>query len=234
MLSRLSFYKKTDKVVADANTSRGGPSITMDGSVHKASQAQPTLGELHPPQSESRAKPADTTAPSRAGAVAARGEALAEFAQRLGLSESEVWRRLRNGELLARSERGQIMILDDNRLEPAGSVLPPLPGEALAPPQAMALTGATAASSEVALLLDHLSLAKEENREILKMTQDAIRRVTELTDSIVTMKNAVIEAKDSQIVALREQLAAREERIAQLLQKQEDLEMLARALTEKS
>jgi hypothetical protein len=46
------------------------------------------------------------------------------------------------------------------------------------------------------------------------------------------MKNAVIESKDSQIDALREQLAAREARIKQLLQKNEDLEMLARALAD--
>ena len=167
------------------------------------------------------------------GATVARGIPLDEYAKRHAISESEVWRQLRAGELLGRSDRGQLMILDEGATVSHTVELPPLPNEPTH--AAMARTSAAAeTSSEVALLLDHLSLAKEENREILKMTQEAIRRVTELTDSVVAMKNAVIEAKDTQIDALREQLSAREERIRQLLQKTEDLEMLARALSEKS
>lgn len=173
------------------------------------------------------------TTPSRVGATVARGVPLAEFAKRHSVSESEVWRRLRAGELLGRSERGGLMILDEGPIDASPSELPPLPSD----PQDgfMAISpGPQGTSSEVALLLDHLSLAKEENREILKMTQEAIRRVTELSDSVVAMKNAVIEAKDTQIDALREQLATREERIRQLLQRTEDLEMLARALSERT
>jgi hypothetical protein len=173
------------------------------------------------------------SAGERAGATAAQAVPVADFARRHSLSEAEVWRRLRAGELLGRSEKGRLMVLDDGRGDLEAGDLPPLPGASTPlPDTALTVGHGAGASSEVALLLDHLSLAKEENREILKMTQDAIRKVTELTDSVVAMKNAVIESKDSQIDALREQLAAREARIKQLLQKNEDLEMLARALAD--
>ena len=128
--------------------------------------------------------------------------------------------------------------------------LPPLPDEA-APAQPgparsgaaagspddktgtfLTLTGDRAHSPEMALLLDHLSLAKEENREILRLTQDSIRKVTELTDSIVEMKDALIEAKQTQILTLKEQLDAKDREIRKLLQQREDLEMLARTMAE--
>lgn len=228
MLNRLPFSKKTAKTDASARNKQAGSTML------EASQAPATTNAAASSESESRQDSTTSKQTQRAGAVAAQGEPLGEFARRHGLSEGEVWRRLRSGELLGRSERGQLMILDETRTDLDHAALPPLPGEASLPAQALTLSSETQASSEVALLLDHLSLAKEENREILKMTQDAIRRVTELTDSIVAMKNAVIEAKDSQIDALREQVAARDERIQQLLQKHEDLEMLARALAERS
>ncbi len=85
-------------------------------------------------------------------------------------------------------------------------------------------------NTELALLLDHLSLAKEENREILKMTQESIRKVTELTDTIVEMKDTVIEAKETQIMFLRDQLETREKEIRKLMQQKEDLEILAQTI----
>lgn len=85
-------------------------------------------------------------------------------------------------------------------------------------------------STEIALLLDHLSLAKEENREILKMTQESIRKVTELTDTIVEMKDSLLDARETQILFLKDQLDGREKEIRKLKQQKEDLEILAQTI----
>jgi hypothetical protein len=118
--------------------------------------------------------------------------------------------------------------------EPATHADAARPGATAAGGPYLALSGERAHNPEMALLLDHLSLAKEENREILRMTQESIRKVTELTDTIVEMKDSVIEAREAQIMALREQLGEREKQIKSLLQQKEDLEMLARTIAETS
>ncbi|MEZ4743941.1 MAG: hypothetical protein R3B45_16090 [Bdellovibrionota bacterium] len=84
---------------------------------------------------------------------------------------------------------------------------------------------------ELALLLDHLSLAKEENKEIIKLTQDTINKITEMSESIVSMKNEVIAAKSQQILTLKEQLELQGQEIRKLQQEKEDLEMLANSIS---
>ena len=87
---------------------------------------------------------------------------------------------------------------------------------------------------EIALLLDHLSLAKEENREIIKLTQDALTRVSTMTDTMIKMKDQLIGAKDEQLMSMKDILAHRDIEIRKLKQEREDLEMLARTLAEQS
>lgn len=192
---------------------------------------------------------------AKASPDAEDGLPLEAFAKKAGLAEAEVWKRLRRGELVGRTERGRLFVYATGAaaesaqatfgswLEKAGTELPPLPGM-------NAMNGATAASGEkeggflslsgertgapeLALLLDHLSLAKEENREILRLTQESIRKVTELTDKIVEMKDQVIDAKEAHIMALQQQLAAKGGELRRLAQANEDLEMLARTMAEK-
>jgi len=124
------------------------------------------------------------------------------------------------------------------------SALPPLPTDeidafkqqerifhgATSSAQILPISTEKVTNTELALLLDHLSLAKEENREILKMTQESIRKVTELTDTIVEMKDTVIDAKETQIMFLKEQLETREKEIRKLMQQKEDLEILAQTI----
>ncbi len=126
----------------------------------------------------------------------------------------------------------------------SSSSLPPIPNDgtetskdtertfqgASTNPQVLPVATERVTNTELALLLDHLSLAKEENREILKMTQESIRKVTELTDTIVEMKDTVIEAKETQIMFLRDQLETREKEIRKLMQQKEDLEILAQTI----
>lgn len=194
------------------------------------------------------------------------GLTIEDYSKTFSLTEAEIWRRLRRGELVGRSQKGHLIIYksldsappespaDDLPASPlAGdlvdgedlSALPPLPppsgvdlGASSHRPGATAggnflslsATGERGSSPELALLLDHLSLAKEENREILRMTQESIRKVSELSDTVVEMKDSVIESKEAQIMALREQLAARDHELRKLRQQNEDLEMLSRAI----
>lgn len=213
------------------------------------------------------------------------GLPLEVFAERRGIQETDVWRRIKAGELIGRTHRGRLYVYEtpqaldlapdpspdlaqsepaEPRAEPAigplsggaastgdGRDLPPPPtggGDEAVPPGRTGAEGPSresqdantlavrgpGESSETALFLDHLSLAKEENREILKMTQESLRKMTELTDSVVEMKDSVIEAKEAQIQALKEQLAASSQKISELKQEKEDLEMLARTAMERS
>ncbi len=186
-----------------------------------------------------------------AEAASLEGLTLQNYAAQNSLSEADVWKLLRQGEIIGRTHRGKLIIYPEpaaglppletkKSIQVSGAVsnsqLPPLPGTLPSTRTGeLALHGSSENSSpEVALLLDHLSLAKEENREILKMTQESIRKVSELSDSVVDMKDAVIDAKDAQLQALKEQLKATDRQNAKLKQDNEDLNMLARTLAENS
>lgn len=162
------------------------------------------------------------------------GEELQRFAAARGLDEQDVWTRIRNGELIGRSFGGKLYINEPNEmgeLSAAVDELPPLPEEAdLADEQH--LVPSVPQSTEMALLLDHLSIAKEENREILRLSQDSISRVTHMADTIVAMKDDLLKAKDEQIDGLREKVKSREVEIARLKQELEDLKMLAMTLSQ--
>ncbi len=85
-------------------------------------------------------------------------------------------------------------------------------------------------STELALLLDHLSLAKEENREIIRLTQDTLTKLSSMTDAVVQMKDEVIKSKDVQLAEFQHALEEKERNISQLRQEKEDLEILNRTL----
>ena len=161
------------------------------------------------------------------------------YAQQHLLSETEVWRRLRRGQLVGRSTGGQLLIYQAASSLTAASELPPLPLEVEAGARAgaanegaafLSLSGDRGQAPELALLLDHLSLAKEENREILRMTQDSIRQISRMSEQIAHMKDEVIAGKNAELAALQEKLAIQGAEIRRLQQHSEDLEMLARTL----
>ena len=241
-------------------TVKDAANAPLDGSRQGSGPRQdPGLGKPSKGVTDARdGQVLDVKRPGAARAdVSDEGLTLEEYAKNCDLTEAEVWRRLRRGELVGRSQKGRLVIFKSTGAPGAVSAgeplpsraheaardlvdLPPLPG--IGPERAgaesdgrqggayLTLSGERSPSPELALLLDHLSLAKEENREILKMTQESIRKVTELSDTIVGMKDCVIESKETQIMALREQLAARDHELKKLRQQNEDLEMLARAV----
>ena len=182
------------------------------------------------------------------------GLELSAAAQLLGISVDDIWRQVRNGKLIARTERGRVLVYTDCESLSAVEGLPPLPG-AHAPVDTADRTGSYATSldqnkasrmeelypsalvqspsaerQEIALLIDHLSLAKEENREILRLTNESMSRLSEMTDKMLEMKDSIIASKDEQMQILKERLAEQTKELRQALQEKEDLETLTEAL----
>ncbi|MEY4630465.1 MAG: hypothetical protein RIQ81_585, partial [Pseudomonadota bacterium] len=178
------------------------------------------------------------------------------YASRQGISTEQVWEKLRRGQLVGRTSRGQVLVYESigaaalavpaanqsTRASQDGD-LPPLEfggvagrdgGQDHHQQSLMTVDGAGAMSNstELALLLDHLSLAKEENREILRLTQDTLTKLSAMTDAVVQMKDEVIKSKDVQLADLQRALTEKEQNIAKLRQEKEDLEMLNRTLGE--
>lgn len=157
------------------------------------------------------------------------GEELHDFAAARGLTEQDVWAQIRNGDLIGRSFGGKLYVHEPHGAHAVDN-LPPLPLDE-GTLEERHLVASVPQATEVALLLDHLSLSKEENREILKLSQDSISRVTQMADTIVAMKDELLKARDEQIDGLREKLKSRDAEISRLQQELEDMKMLAATLS---
>lgn len=178
--------------------------------------------------SPSPAKPSD----SRIGASAARGQVFDEADEKANNSlDFDGLPPVPENPLAAASigatQYDQPEFFEDS-IAPASA---PPQGETSAPAQKfLTFSGDRSAHPEVALLLDHLSLAKEENREILRLTQDAMQRVSNMTDQLVKLKDELLSTKDQQLTQMHEIVKAREAEILRLKRQNEDLETLARTL----
>jgi len=178
------------------------------------------------------------------------GMELSKAARHLGVSIDEIWRRVRNGKLVARTDRGQVMVYTDASTVVTMEGLPTLPNSTAREwtksasnsddsklvdteyNQISVLSERVSSSDrqEVALLIDHLSLAKEENREILRLTHESMSRLSEMTDKMLDMKDSIISSKDEQMQILKQRLAEQTEQLRQVLREKEDLETLTEAL----
>lgn len=160
------------------------------------------------------------------------GIELSVYAKDQNISEHEVWNKIRSGDLIGRSFNGKLYIHEPSadmgnemdRLQ-ASVDLPPLPDDTFSANGLQESNG-----PEMALLLDHLSLSKEENKEILRLSQDSITRITQMSDTIVALKDDLLRAKDEQMEGLREKMKTKDLEIAQLKQELEDLRMLTAAM----
>jgi hypothetical protein len=172
------------------------------------------------------------------------GLQLSDAASTLGISVDEIWRRIRNGMLLARTEKGKVLVYTDLALSGRDDSLPPPPGmtspdfdygaaRAVAYDAPRAELTVPGHSQEIALLIDHLSLAKEENREILRLTQDSMARLSQMTDAMMDMKDSIIASKEEQMSILKERLAEEQANLLRALKEKEDLETLTQALQQR-
>ena len=179
------------------------------------------------------------------------GMELSDAARLMGISIDDLWRQVRNGRLIARTERGRVLVYTDASSRTQVEGLPPLPERDIlleptlnqravdtisiltpSPDMDMSLVTSrdNADRQEIALLIDHLSLAKEENREILRLTTESMNRLTEMTDKMLEMKDSIISSKEEQMQMLRQRLSEQAQELREALQAKEDLETLAQAL----
>lgn len=184
------------------------------------------------------------------------GLELSLAAKKLGITIDEIWRRIRNGLVLARTHKGQVFVYTDLQSSHVASELPPVPSTDAEGEQTYqtvlenqlhsewnkgltsrasnvdvhSLIPVQSHSPELSLLIDHLSLAKEENREILRLTHDSMARLTHMTDSLIEMKNSIIASKEEQMAILKQKIAEQSAQLVEALKEKEDLETLTQAL----
>jgi hypothetical protein len=170
-------------------------------------------------------------------------------AEELGIGVDDVWRRIRNGQLLARTQSGRVYVYThppvDEQHSDSVKGLPPLPHteqatevvltrmeEALTPRDSEAHISSLAVSvADLTTIINHLSLSKEENREIIRLTSDSMNRLTQMTDAVIKMKDDVINAREEQVESLRSELDLRDHELRRLTREKENLETVARFLT---
>jgi hypothetical protein len=153
-----------------------------------------------------------------------QGLELALYAREHGMKEREVWDLIKSGKLTARTQNGKLYVYEKD-LE-TGS---PREGNFIVN-TAQTNDSARGMSSELALFFDHLSLAKEENKEILRLTQSSIKQITEMSQSIIASKDEIIRNKEDKLATLNDKLAEQTRMVNQLRQEIEDLKILNRTL----
>lgn len=147
------------------------------------------------------------------------GLTLNQYCEMNEISPSSVWQKIRQGELVSRTIGGRLKIFGNESVstvsprvfgatakDSSANFLPDLPNvspirqgieteaNSLAVQPSSISIYEQSDNSDLALLIDHLSLAKEENKEILRMTQDSIRKITEMSEQLLESKEQVVDA----------------------------------------
>ncbi len=177
------------------------------------------------------------------------GVELSEYVRKHDVEEAEIWRKIKRGELVARTENGFVYVYGHHVPQPGfpsyfeendallGSSLPQM----LASSGLPALTEQDHTSSalvpQLALLVDQLARAKEEHRSLLAFTQESMNRVTKMCESALASKDQVLEERESlikcqsdQIQLLNAHLADEQQKLIKARQDMEDLQMLTQAI----
>jgi hypothetical protein len=210
-----------------------------------------------PSFSDSHAEPATTEKENTSQRVGAHhaGLTITDYARQIQAPTQTVWADIQRGALPARMINGEIFVFPDTNFvaeqplqggrakepdfDPSAATAEPTHEHELLPPLGDRATRALVHRedgtpiTDMTLLLDHLSLAKEENKEILRLTKDSIERITAMTDNLMAMKDEVIKTKEHEISLLNRELNGRDVELKKLRQELEDLQMLAETLLQK-
>jgi len=152
---------------------------------------------------------------------------LEEYCLSINRAPFDVWEDIRAGRLEAREFGGEVFILSRPPARGGAAVdREELPSLWQGEKSFLSIKGEQSESPEIALLIDHLSLAKEENREILAFAQKSLEQVRETTAQIVSAKDELLAIKNEKIKLLEEQLMAERDSLIKLKQEKEDLQML--------
>jgi hypothetical protein len=177
-------------------------------------------------------------------------------ADALQVDVEEIWRRIRRGDLLARSQLGKVFVYTDHAQfevdQDRFSALPDLPFQKLQGARHERLAGnlgdhpgvdiqlwdpgvstslvSTDQSYQFDELIRLLNMAKEENREIIRLTSDSMSQLSQMTDEMLHLKDQVIEARELQVRNLEADVRGTREEIQKLRQEVEDLSTVAKFL----
>ncbi|MCX6117591.1 MAG: hypothetical protein NT027_08625 [Proteobacteria bacterium] len=175
----------------------------------------------------------------------------------LNISIDDIWKRIRNGQLVARTHRGKVYVYSDyeksrqlNSEQP--EVLPPLPSEMLDTIESYNFSSSDLATSEVqsqdlsvhfdpnhedqdykqnvALMIHHLNLAKEENRDIIRFTTEAMTKLTQMSDAMIKLKDSLIISKDEALEEMTRQVNQSSAELQRLARENEKLATVAKFL----
>jgi chemotaxis protein histidine kinase CheA len=158
------------------------------------------------------------------------GVEIHEYAKNANIGVDAVWDLIKRGELVVRNVHGRLMICDD----PETVALITIPEQKEKKRDGMipllSLEPGAASTPELAVLLDHLSLAREENREVLRMSQESLERISTLADQLLAAKNELIKKKDEELIHVRQELNSQQREAGSLRREMEDLRMLVATL----
>lgn len=158
------------------------------------------------------------------------GVEIHEYAKNSNITVDQVWKLIKQGKLVVRNVSGRLMICDDP--ETVALISSPEPIEktrdSIIP--LLSLEPGAASTPEIAVLLDHLSLAREENRDVLRMSQESLERISTLADQLLAAKNELLKRKDEELNHMRQELNSQQREASGLRREMEDLRMLVSTL----
>jgi len=184
-----------------------------------------------------------------------------EYANRRGLHTSEVWRLIRDGQLIARTENGFVYVYGIDKKSNALStktIVDIAKETSMADSSAEIETTSSddasqslpeildvSRSTEVDYLIECLQNLQSENKDILKLSKDSISQITDISKQTIQAKDEIISHKDSllennqsslevqaqQLKKLKTKLTKQENDLNKLKQDNEDLEMLNQTLS---
>ncbi len=179
------------------------------------------------------------------------GMEINEAAHALGVGVDDIWRRIRNGQVIARTNLGRVFVYSDAEKYRTAvdfiqlESLPPLPKfdseelliesdltvtEIYPTERSIAEVSIESARFDLSAIVQHLNLAKEENREIIKFTNDSMSRLTQMTDELLKMKDEVIHAREEQVADLSQQVEQSSAELRRLVKENENLATIAKFL----
>lgn len=164
------------------------------------------------------------------------GEAipLERFAAERSVPRELVWSQIQAGRLRARVKAGVVYIMqqiDENKpleIEPTETPL------AQPEPVVQTQLAPTVSGVELKALLEHLTAAKAEQRELAQLTRTTIEQIRFMSQELVSFKDRMLSEKEEKISHLEKQITRLEDEAKALRRAHEDLETLARAFEKAS
>lgn len=163
---------------------------------------------------------------SQTVAVAAEdGEAipLERFAAERSVPRELVWSQIQAGRLRARVKNGVVYIMqqvnEDAPIEIESPLEPVATIEPIRSPDHLS-------SVDLKALLEHLTAAKAEQKELAQLTRTTIEQIRFMSSELVAFKDRLLTEKEAKISQLEDQVAQLEKETRALRRSQEDMETL--------